>query len=210
MPENKAINPRVEEAVNRRINEMAHELNLSDEDTVKFRALIKKCLRTADATMSERFDIPESDRVNMSKAEARLWYHLFINQGEQIIKSLEADTSMELQAKFGYAIRHIARMEARDRLQDLGYLVEIRYRDADKYKNPNGPTFKSLLLKYKSESVQGDKLYETLLKASRRTDEATNAQDFTPETRKVLEDFMQKMSALDQKRGAAIEPPKLG
>ena len=51
---------------------------------------------------------------------------------------------------------------------------ELRARDQQKYGNPDGPTFTQLVNKARTDGLQGDAVYESIIGSSQRTDEKTN------------------------------------
>lgn len=90
--------------------------------------------------------IATDDALLLTNCEVRQWY---LDQVDNI-----APIDAELQAKgvgtaqralCAYAVRHQARIEARDKMPVRWDVVKLRWRDLLVYGNPDGPTFVSLL-----------------------------------------------------------------
>jgi hypothetical protein len=108
-------------------------------------------------------------------AEIRQWYlDQVATLGPLNEKWLAEGLDAEERARRAYAIRHDARIEARDMMQSWTAVLALRMRDRVKYGNPNGPTFEYLVDKNKAKGLEGDAVYEAIVGSARRTNRAVN------------------------------------
>jgi hypothetical protein len=112
----------------------------------------------------------------MTNAEVRDWYNARVSTiPAQNQAWLAEGLSAEQRAQQAYAIRHDARIEARNMMPSNAEVAQLRARDQAKYGDPDGPTFEWLVDKNRSKGLEGDAIYEAIIESSSRTDEQTNA-----------------------------------
>ncbi|PRQ06872.1 hypothetical protein [Enhygromyxa salina] len=112
----------------------------------------------------------------MTNEQVRDWYNAQVATiPEQNQAWLAEGLSAELRAQRAYAIRHDARIEARNKMSSEAEVEQLRARDQAKYGDPDGPTFEYLVDKNRGKGLEGDAIYEAIIESSARTDEQTNA-----------------------------------
>ncbi len=82
--------------------------------------------------------------------------------------------SAEARARRAYQTRHDARQTARAMMGDPAEVELLRARDAEKYGDPEGPSFEWLLEKARAKGLVGDAVFESIVESAQRTDAATN------------------------------------
>ena len=86
------------------------------------------------------------DSVLPSNCEVRRWYLAQVESIAKIDAVLrENEIATQQRALCAYAIRHQARIVARDKMPSRWEVIQLRWRDLRVYGNPDGPTFTSLL-----------------------------------------------------------------
>jgi hypothetical protein len=112
----------------------------------------------------------------MTNAEIRNWYKNRVSEGTA---KLEADIKRENRtanmsdAKKAYDIRHQARIEARSMMKPSDAL-KLRARDMQKYGNPDGPSWKQTVEKYRYESRRKLSLAQSIIDSGKRTNKDWN------------------------------------
>ena len=107
--------------------------------------------------------------------EIRIWYNAQSGMVPELNKVWKNNgMSAEERAKKAFEIRHLARLKARSVMKDNKEVRELQKRDKEKYGNPDGPTFESLVKKAKDSGLDGDEVYESIIDSSSRTDETYN------------------------------------
>lgn len=120
-----------------------------------------------------------------TNAEIRQWY----NDQVAAIPSLDIQwrqqgLSAEDRARRAHAIRHDARIKAREFMPDKAEVQMLRARDQEKYGNPDGPGFEDLVARNREKGLTGDAVYDDIVGSSNRTDRATNEKfGVTPQAR---------------------------
>lgn len=74
-----------------------------------------------------------------------------------------------------YEARHRARLTARAMMSDAAEVEALRARDLEKYGDPDGPTFESLVAKGRAEGKSDEAIYAGIIDSSQRTNKAANA-----------------------------------
>ncbi|EDM79309.1 hypothetical protein PPSIR1_04193, partial [Plesiocystis pacifica SIR-1] len=83
---------------------------------------------------------------------------------------------LEERAHRAHAIRHGARVKAREFMPDSAQVECLQERDQGKYGNPDGPTFDDLVEKNEAKGHSGDAIYEEIIGSSGRTNKAVDEQ----------------------------------
>jgi hypothetical protein len=143
-------------------------------------ALAADAVPAASASHGEQVAV--QPRTN---AEIRQWY----NDQVAVIASLDIQwrrqgLAPEERARRAHAIRHDARIKARDFMPDKAEVEMLRARDREKYGNPDGPGFEDLVARNREKGLTGDAVYDDIVGSSNRTDRATNEKfGVTPQAR---------------------------
>lgn len=119
-----------------------------------------------------KYDHPDSV---ISNEEIRVWYNAQAGMIPELNRLWKNQAlSAEERAKKAFEIRHNARMKARSMMKNKKEVRELEKRDKEKYGNPHGPTFESLVNKAKESGMSNDDAYESIIESSSRTDEGYN------------------------------------
>lgn len=111
----------------------------------------------------------------MTNEEIRWWYEEVIPCIEGLnIKWIEEGYSIRQRAEQAWRIRHTARLGARYLMPNPWEIEALRERDMKKYNNPDGPTFEYCVWKAKTDGLEGDAVYEAIIKGSYRTNAGVN------------------------------------
>ena len=107
--------------------------------------------------------------------QIRQWY----NDQVSVIPNLNLQwqsegLSAEERAQRAQDIRHAARIKAREFMQNQQEVADLRARDQEKYGNPDGPTFDQLVQANRAKGLEGDAVYEQIIKSSSRTNKEYN------------------------------------
>jgi RHS repeat-associated protein len=106
----------------------------------------------------------------MTNEEIRQWYNDEVSRIPELNKGwIEEGWSAEERSQAAYEIRHDARMKAREMMTNPDEVEMLRARDLEKYGNPDGPTFESLVDYYSEKGYEGDALYEKIIERSYET-----------------------------------------
>jgi len=111
----------------------------------------------------------------MSNSDIRAWYLAQVAG----IAELNAQWILESvplpeRARRAWSIRHYARLQARAMMEDPSEVEMLRRRDLAKYENPDGPTFEQLETEARTQGIEGDEIFEHMIRQSMETDRATN------------------------------------
>lgn len=102
--------------------------------------------------------------------EIRQWY---INECSKIPESNEQwikdGVSLKERAFKSWQFRHDKRLEGREMMPDEGERELLRRRDIELYGTPDGPTFEFLVERLKAEGLEGNVVFEAIIKGSYRT-----------------------------------------
>jgi hypothetical protein len=110
-----------------------------------------------------------------TNAEIRQWYIQRVSAIPQLNKDwIKQGLPLQARAEAAWRIRHEARIEARSMMTDPAEVELLRARDLAKYGRPNGPTFDFLVERLKEAGLEEDKIYETIIDNSYRTDAEFN------------------------------------
>lgn len=93
--------------------------------------------------------------------------------GEDAKGRAEGLPALERAAR-AFKIRHEARMVSRAMMSDEAEVELLRDRDREKYGDPDGPSFESLVEKAREKGLAGEAVYESIVESAQRTDAATN------------------------------------
>lgn len=131
------------------------------------------------AVQAESAAVPSaaaSQQVPQTNAEIRQWY----NDQVAVIPALDEKwrqqgLSAEQRARKAQEIRHHARIQAREYMQDKAEVADLQARDKEKYGNPDGPTFEYLVASNLKKGLKGDAVYEDIVGSANRTNAEYNA-----------------------------------
>ena len=119
-------------------------------------------------------DEPHTNGPN-TNAEIRQWYIQRVLAIPQLNKDwIKQGLPLQARAEAAWRIRHKARIEARSMMTDPAEIELLRARDVAKYGSPDGPTFEFLVERLKDAGLEEDKIYETIIDNSYRTDAELN------------------------------------
>jgi hypothetical protein len=111
----------------------------------------------------------------LTNAEIRQWYLEQVSRIPELVRQwTQQGLSVEERARKAWRIRHDTRLQARSMMAEQSEVELVRQRDIKKYGNPNGPTFSSLVEKFREKGYEGDALYEAIIEGASRTDENIN------------------------------------
>lgn len=132
---------------------------------------------SAIVTMSD-VSVPQvSSEVVQPKSneEIRQWYSDTVDKIPDLNEQWIAEgVSVEERAKRAHDIRHDARVKAREMMQNKQEVADLQARDAEKYGNPDGPTFEYLVEKNRQKGLEGDAVYEAIIGSANRTNREYN------------------------------------
>jgi len=77
-------------------------------------------------------------------------------------------------ARLAFQSRREARLLARAMMKEGAEVEALRQRDRQKYGDPDGPTFDSLVAHEQQKGLTGDAVYEAVIASAQRTDRALN------------------------------------
>jgi hypothetical protein len=110
-----------------------------------------------------------------SNEEIRRWYLEQVARVEQLNEEWIRDgVPAEERALRAWTIRHDLRKQAREMMLDPEEVRALEQRDVLKYGNPDGPTFEWLLDSGRRAGLDGDALYDWIIRGAQRTDPAVN------------------------------------
>jgi hypothetical protein len=105
-----------------------------------------------------------------TNAEIRQWYRDELAKIPKLNQQwVKEGIALDVRAKMAWKFRHDKRREARLFMQDANEIEMLRLRDTKVYGSPNGPTFKFLIKRLKSECLSENEVYEAIIKGSYRT-----------------------------------------
>lgn len=116
-------------------------------------------------------------QVPQTNGEIRQWY----NDQVAVIPALDEQwlqrgVSAEERARRAHAIRHDARVKAREFMKDKSEVADLQKRDQEVYGNPDGPSFDYLVQKNRAKGLQGEAIYEAIIGSANRTNAKFNQQ----------------------------------
>lgn len=111
----------------------------------------------------------------MSNREIRAWYQRRVSE----IAKLDTEWSaqgvlLEERARRAWKIRHDARIEARDLMENAAEVEDLRERDRRLYGNSDGPTFEQLLEEGLNLGFQGEENYTRIIRGAQSTSREIN------------------------------------
>jgi hypothetical protein len=110
-----------------------------------------------------------------TNAEIRQWYIQRVSVIPQLNKDwIKQGLPLQVRAEAAWRVRHEARTEARSMMTDPADVELLRARDVARYGHPNGPTFEFLVERLKEAGFEEDRIYETIIDNSYRTDAELN------------------------------------
>ena len=110
-----------------------------------------------------------------TNAQIRQWYLEHVSPIPELNQQwLAAGLSARERAEKAWHIRHIARLEARTMMADPTEVELLRARDMALYRNPDGPTFESLVEQGRRAGLAEQALYQNIIEGAYRTTVATN------------------------------------
>lgn len=105
-----------------------------------------------------------------TNSEIRQWYLDRLSQIPKLNEQwLKDDVSLEERAKTAWQLRHDRRLEAREMMKDEDEKEMLRRRDIKIYGTSEGPTFEFLVERLKTEGLEGNAVFEAIIKGSYRT-----------------------------------------
>jgi len=87
---------------------------------------------------------------------------------------LKDGLSAEERAHRAQDIRHAARIKARELMANKQEVADLQARDREKYGNPDGPGFDQLVRMNRNKGLDGDAVYEEIIKSASRTSKDYN------------------------------------
>ncbi len=121
---------------------------------------------------------PAAGKGKMNNAEIRGWYNKEVGRLEELDATWKAQgLNAEERARRAHALRHEARIKAREMMSNADEVEGLRKRDMEVYGNPDGPTFQQLMDKSKKKGLTGDAVYEDIVGSSTRTNADFNAKN---------------------------------
>jgi hypothetical protein len=145
-------------------NVMAIELNVKSQ--ALFRAL-NHAREAANAKVGFNSDKPRL----LASEQARRWYKEYINTGIEFVKNNYGGQSLENQAKLAFAVRHGARVEARDLMDNSLTWCIAHVRDLASYGNVDGPSFNSLIDQHRKNGLSSEQAFQKVLETSTKTNQ---------------------------------------
>jgi len=108
----------------------------------------------------------------MTNAEIRWWYLEVVSCIPALNeKWIRQGLSLRARAEQSWRIRHGARLGARYMMPNPREVEDLRKLDIAKYNNPDGPTLEHCVQKAKDDGLEGDAIYEAIIRGSYRTND---------------------------------------
>lgn len=118
---------------------------------------------------------PADSRPPSGNSEIRQWYNEQVAGIEAEDKKWQQQgLSCEQRARRAYSIRHAARLQARQFMQDRDEVALLQARDKAKYGHPDGPTFDYLVEQNRSKGLSGDEIYLAIIGSASTTNADVN------------------------------------
>ncbi len=113
--------------------------------------------------------------VPASNADIRQWYNDQVATIAVLDKQWQQQgINPEQRARRAYAIRHDARLKAREFMRDKAEVALLQARDQAKYGNPDGPDFDYLVAQNHKKGLHGDDAYLAIIGSAERTNTDVN------------------------------------
>ncbi|MCB9701239.1 MAG: hypothetical protein H6711_05065 [Myxococcales bacterium] len=133
-------------------------------------------LGPATPTSPEAAEAARAEGASWSNEAIREVYLCTIAGIDAADRSRAAEgASLEARARAAFEIRHGARLTARAMMADQAEVEALRARDLEKYGNPDGPTFESLVAAGRAEGKGDDAIYRGIIESSQRTNRKANS-----------------------------------
>ena len=111
----------------------------------------------------------------MTNREIRAWYLQKTGELPQLNEEWIAQgLDLAERAYRAWRIRHDFRNEARSMMKNRLEMQDLKERDRRLWGHDDGPTFDQLVVKYRQSGLQGDEVYERIIKAAQTTNETVN------------------------------------
>jgi hypothetical protein len=142
-----------------------------------FLATCQVPVQTADTAPPPAADQAGAATVQQPQTneQIRQWY----NDQVSVIPALNRQwlkdgLSAEERAHRAQDIRHAARIKARELMANKQEVADLQARDREKYGNPDGPGFDQLVRMNRNKGLDGDAVYEEIIKSASRTSKDYN------------------------------------
>lgn len=100
----------------------------------------------------------------MSNQEIRRWYLSQVSKLPLLNEAwIKHGISAEERARRAWKLRHDARLQAREMMENPLEVKLLQDRDMKYYGSPDGPTFEFLVAKAGKLGLKGDKIYEVIV-----------------------------------------------
>lgn len=134
-----------------------------------------KAKMAATEAITEKLAGTEKEKSPSSNAEIRQWYNDQVSTiPEQDKKWVAEGLTSQQRAQKAYDIRHHARIQAREFMQNKEEVTALQARDTAKYGNPDGPTFEYLVNKSTAKGLTEEEAYQGIIGSANRTNAAYN------------------------------------
>lgn len=111
--------------------------------------------------------MPDTPQTNSS---IRQWYLKQLSQIPELNEQWTKDgVSLEERARRAWQFRHDRRLEARAMMESEEEKELLRRRDVKIYGTPDGPTFEFLVERLTADRLEGNHIFEAVIKGSYRT-----------------------------------------
>jgi len=135
----------------------------------------EKAKTAATEVVTEKLVGTEKEKKPSTNAEIRQWYNDQVSTiPEQDKKWVAEGLTVQQRAQKAYDIRHHARIQAREFMQNKEEVTALQARDTAKYGNPDGPTFEYLVKKGTSKGLSEEEAYQNIIGSANRTNAAYN------------------------------------
>jgi hypothetical protein len=112
---------------------------------------------------------------SMSNIEVRQWYLDKVSKISELNREwIKQGLSLKERAYKAWEVRHNARVESRKMMTDPVEVQDLRDRDIELYKTPDGPTFDWTVQDAAKKGFKGDEIYESIIKGSQKTNKEVN------------------------------------
>ncbi len=123
----------------------------------------------------------EQGPTNRDNETIRTWYEETVAQIPVLEQAWrEAGIDVAQRARCAFAIRHLARIRAREAMPDQSQVQKLQERDQRKYGHPDGPTFCWLVVKNCREGKSGDAVFAAIIESAARTNPAFHKERKAP------------------------------
>lgn len=129
----------------------------------------------AEQSASGMANASQNASVPVSNADIRQWYNDQVATIAVLDKQWQQQgLNPEQRARHAFAIRHDARLKAREFMRDKAEVILLQARDKAKYGNPDGPDFDYLVAQNRKKGMQGDDAYLEIIGSAERTNAEVN------------------------------------